>query len=137
MLVAPPVGVGAPDTRPAVVFGPTRTEGSLPMMSSIRRRADGGIELSISDRCYSEGFYLYTWATSGTSAPLKVALLQPGQYVAVGTDNLGAGSYELQFLGERGDYLLFRERTWFYDIVPETNQLVQVRTYEGNATPHR
>lgn len=128
-----PVRAATPDTRPVAVLEPARTVVSLPMIASLRRRSDGSVELSMSNREYSRDFFLCTWTSAGSSEPSQVALVQPGGHVRIGTYNLGAGYYALQFLGERDEYLLFREDRWFYDIIPETKELIQVRPYGGNA----
>jgi hypothetical protein len=132
--ISPPDRAAMPDTRAAPVPEPARTVGSLPMIASVRQRPDGSVELSMSIRDYNRAFFLYTRTSAGSSEPSRVALVQPGQHVGIGTYNLGAGYHALQFLGERGEYLLFREHHWFYDIVPETNELVQVRPYGGDGT---
>jgi hypothetical protein len=94
-------------------------------ISRVHPLGDGRIELCVPWKDAGEGWELATKDKSG--AALTVWPLQAVFIRNVGM--IGAGAHWIEYLGDRDGYLIFREHTWFYDIIPESNRLFGVRPY--------
>jgi hypothetical protein len=121
--VSPPVVAATPTPAPA----PYTVLEELQGISRVHPLGDGRIELSVPWKTAREGWELATKDKSGAALtvwPLQAVFIR-------NVDTLGAGLYWIEYLGDRDGYLIFREHTSFYDIIPESNRRLGVRPY-GN-----
>jgi hypothetical protein len=114
-----PAATTAPALEPYTVLE------QLPGISRVHPVGDGRIELCVPWKDANDGWELATKDKSG--AALTVWPLQAVFIRNVGM--IGAGAHWIEYLGDRNGYLIFREHTWFYDIIPESNSLYGVRPY--------
>ncbi|MDB5320701.1 MAG: hypothetical protein JWN40_2332 [Phycisphaerales bacterium] len=122
-VVKPPVVTATPSPTPE----PYTVLEELPRISRVHPLGDGRVELCVPWKNTGEGWELATKDKSGAALtvwPLQAVFIR-------NVDRLGAGAYWIEYLGDRDGYLVFREHTWFYDIVPESNRRLGVRPY-GN-----
>jgi len=99
-------------------------------IAAVRRLDGGNVELSLSAADAASGRDLATQSTRGRS-------VSAWPYERVWRDNvryIGAGLDAFQYLGDRGEYMLFRESCSFYN-EPEIRQLLLVRPYVGLPMP--
>ena len=102
-----------------------RTIDRLPGIDMFRRHPGGEIELTISLEMQRDGWELAARDTHNVS--MRIGPKERVYLWSVGV--LGAGLRWLEYRGDRGEFALFSEGHWFYDIVPEYEELMQVRPY--------
>jgi hypothetical protein len=118
----------APADAPAQVEAvePAEVVKYLDGIAAVRRLDGGKLELSLSEADAASGWDLATRSTRGRS-------VSAWPYERVWRDNIGyigAGVRSFQYLGDRGEYVLFRESHSFYN-EPEIRELLLVRPYVG------
>jgi hypothetical protein len=111
-------------------FVPRQVE-KLDGIQSVRMREDGSVVM----RCYSplleNTFRTQLWMKGKDYANEMVA--KPSEYVAIVLveDALGAGASVYTFQGVQDGVLRFEHFTWFYNVMPATRSILEVRPYES------
>lgn len=101
---------------------------SIQGIDSIDWAENDAARFALPDRAVKDGWLLFAKSNEGHPS----VTLEPGQSMSVqNLELIGYGANRTDYVRRDGDYLVIRQRSWFYDVTPGVDRLVRVKPYAG------